>query len=197
VNKTDQLNEMLVSNGGYLFTKDVEQAGISRTYLAEYVKTNELEKVAKGIYISSDTWEDSLYILQLRYPKVVFSGETALYLHDMIDREYSEIMVSVPPKFNRTRLCGEGIKVRQEKTEEYELGIICLETNFGHTVRVYDREKCICEMVKHRGELEVSHFQTAMKTYMRSKDKDLSRLMKYAEELCISDEIRKYTEVML
>lgn len=197
MSKTDQLNEMLVNNGGYLFTKDVEQAGISRTYLAEFVKVNELEKVAKGIYISSDTWEDSLYILQLRYPKVVFSGETALYLHDMIDREYSEIMVSVPPKFNRTRLCDEGIKVRQEKTEEYELGIVSLETNYGHSVRVYDREKCICEMVKHRGELEVQHFQTAMKTYMRSKDKDLSRLMRYAEALCISDEIRKYTEVML
>lgn len=197
MNKAGQLNEMVENGGGYLFTKDVERAGISRTYLAEYVKENELEKVAKGIYISSDTWEDPLYILQLRYPKVIFSDETALYLHGMIDREYSEIMVTVPPKFNRTRLCDEGVKVRQEKTEDYELGIISLKTNFGHTVRVYDREKCICEMVKHRGDLEVQHFQTAMKTYMRSRDKDLSKLMQYAEALCISDEIKKYTEVML
>ena len=115
----------------------------------------------------------------------------------MIDREYSEIMVVVPPKFNRTRLCDEGIKVRQEKMEEYELGITCLTTQFGHTVRTYDREKCICEMVKRRGDFEIQHFQTAMKTYMRSKNKDLIRLMKYAEKLGIIDEIRKYTEVML
>ena len=141
--------------------------------------------------------EDELYILQLRYPKVIFSGETALYLHEMIDREYSQITVTVPPRFNRTRLLSEGVVIRQEQEASYNLGITELQTNFGNTVRVYDVEKTICDLVKLRGKIEVQHYQTAIKSYMRRKDKDLTRLLKYAETLKIRDEIMKYIEVMV
>lgn len=195
--KFEKMDKLLEQHNGYLFSKDVENAGISRTYLASYVKERGLEKVSKGIYISPDTWEDELYILQLRYPKVIFSGETALYIHGLIDREYSQITVTVPPRFNRTRLLSEGVLIRQEKEESYNLGIIELQTNFGNTVRVYDVEKTICDLVKMRGKIEVQHYQTAIKSYMRRKDKNLTRLLKYAEALKVRDEIMKYIEVML
>ena len=38
---------------------------------------------------------DELYLLQARYPKVVFSHETALYLHDMAEREPVPIVLTV------------------------------------------------------------------------------------------------------
>ena len=195
--KFEEMDKLLEQNNGYMFSKDVENAGISRTYLASYVKEKGLEKVSKGIYISPDTWEDELYILQLRYPKVVFSGETALYIHGLIDREYSQITVTVPPKFNRTRLLSEGVVIRQEQDASYNLGIIELQTNFGNSVRVYNVEKTICDLVKMRGKIEVQHYQTAIKSYMRSKDKNLSRLIKYADALKVRDEIMKYVEVMI
>lgn len=87
--KYEYMSELLQENNGYLFIEQVEKAGISRTYLAKFVQENHLENVAKGIYISQDTWADELYILQIRNPKIIFSGETALYLQSMIDREYS------------------------------------------------------------------------------------------------------------
>ena len=195
--KFEEIDKLLEQNDGYLFSKDVERVGISRTYLASYVKERGLEKVSKGIYISPDAWEDELYILQLRYPKVIFSGETALYLHEMIDREYSQITVTVPPRFNRTRLLSEGVVIRQEQEASYNLGITELQTNFGNTVRAYDVEKTICDLVKLRGKTEVQHYQTAIKSYMRRKDKDLTRLLKYAETLKIRDEIMKYIEMMV
>ena len=197
VTKYEVIDKLLEQNNGYLFSKDVEAAGISRTYLANYVKERQLEKVSKGVYISADTWEDELYILQLRYPRVVFSGETALYLHGLIDREYSKITVTVPPRFNRTRLLAEGVLIRQEQEENYELGVCEMQTNFGNTVKTYNREKCICDLVKMRGKVEVQHYQTAIKSYMRSKEKDLNRLVKYADALKVRDEIMKYVEVMV
>lgn len=190
------LNELMWKQNGYLFTAEVEKKGISRTYLAKYVKENNLEKVAKGIYISEDTWKDELYVLQKRYAKIVFSGETALYLHGLIDREYSEISVTVPPLFNRTRLCEQGIIVHQDKTEVYELGIMELETSFGNKIRTYDKEKCICDMLRRRN-MEVQLFQTAMKTYMRDQSKEMSKLIGYAKKLKVREELMKYVEVML
>ena len=197
MNKYQQMEFFLQKNHGYLFTSEVEKASISRTYLARFVKENQLEKVAKGIYISPDTWPDKLYILQICNPRIVYWGETALYLHGLLDREYSDIYVSVPPKYNQTRLREQGVIVHQEKQEMYELGIVEIETNFGNRVRTYDKERCICDLVKNRKKVEVQHFQTAMKTFMGDRTKNLSRFLMYGEKLKIRDELMKYVEVML
>ena len=197
MNKYEQMCNLLRENNGYMYTAQVEKEGISRTYLAKFVRENNLEKVAKGIYISQDTWADELYILQICNPKIIYSGETALYLHGMIDREYMDICITVPPRFNQTRLRSKGVIVHQEKPATYQLGIVEVETNYGNMVRAYNKERCICDMIKNRGNIEVQQFQTAMKTFMRDKTKDLSRLMFYGERLKIRDEIMKYVEVML
>ena len=39
-------------------------------------------------------------------------------------------------------------------------------------------------------------FQTALKEYMRRKDRDLNKLIKYAEVLKMREEVMKYVEVM-
>jgi len=197
MNKYEQIRNLLRENNGYVFTEQVEKAGISRTYLLKFVRENNLERVAKGIYISQDTWVDELYILQVCNPRIIYSGETALYLHGMIDREYTDICITVPPRFNQTRLRNKGVIVHQQKAAIYQLGIVEVKTNYGNVVRIYNKERCICDIIKNRENIEVQQFQAAMKTFMRDKTKDMSRLMWYGEQLKIRDEIMKYVEVML
>lgn len=197
MNKYEQISNLLRENKGYIFTAQVEKAGISRTYLSKFVRENNLERVAKGIYISQDTWADELYILQVCNPRIIYAGETALYLHGMIDREYTDICITVPPRFNQTRLRNKGVIVHQQKAAIYQLGIVEVETNYGNVVRTYDKERCICDIIKNKENIEVQQFQAAMKTFMRDKTKDMSRLMWYGEQLKIRDEIVKYVEMML
>ena len=45
--------------------------------------------------------------------------------------------------------------------------------------------------------MEVQHFQTAMKTYMRDQSKEMSKLIGYAKKLKVREELMKYVEVML
>lgn len=51
------------------------------------LQKKQLEKVGYGIYASSDSWLDPMYLLHLRLKQVIFSHETALFLHSMTDRE--------------------------------------------------------------------------------------------------------------
>lgn len=194
--KYDQMEELLKQNRGYLFSTLVEKEGISRTYLARFVKDRNLEKVAKGVYIAEDTWNDSLFILQHSNPKIVFSGETALYLNMLMEREYSDIVVSVPEGHNGARLRERGVIVHQEKESVFGLGVTEITTNYGNPVRAYNSERCICDLVRQRSKYEVQTYKSAIKTYMRRKDKNLTRLIQYAEILKIRDEIDKYVEVM-
>lgn len=67
----------------------------------------------------------------------------------------------------------------------------------GNIVRAYDKERCICELIRDRKKYEVQNFQTAVKDYMTGKEKNLSRLLEYAEKLKIRDEVMKYVEVLV
>ena len=88
------------------------------------------------------------------------------------------------------------VVIHQESPDEYGLGVAEVTTNLENIVRAYNRERCICELVRNRKEYEVQMFQTAIKEYMGSRSKDLSLLSKYAEKLRIHDEIMKYVEVL-
>ena len=186
-----------LNKDGYIFTSDVVAAGISKTWLAQYVKDNGYERVAQGVYISPETWPDELFILCRAYPKAIFSGETALYLHLLVDREYSNITVSVPANFSGQRLRDKGIIVHKERDSLYGLGKTQIETNYGHVVSVYNMERSICDMVKNRKFYDVQTYQTALKEFFRKENVDYSKLLEYATALNIKQDIKKYLEVMI
>ena len=51
-------------------------------------------------------------------------------------------------------------------------------------------------MIKNRDKYEVQMYQTAMKEYMTSKDKNLSLLVEYADKLGVRNKVMMYVEVM-
>ena len=195
MNKNDVLQQLIEKNNGYLLSAMANENNISKTFLAKYVKEKGLERIAKGIYITEDVWPDELYIMQVRNKAVIFSGETALYLHGLIDREYSEICVSVPTGYNATHLKTGNVQVKYASKNSYGLGVCAVPSISGNMVRVYDRERCICDLISNRNKIEVQNFQTAMKEYMLGKGKKLSRLIEYAEKLGMRDEVMKYVEI--
>jgi hypothetical protein len=194
--KKKQLMEMAEKNNGYLFTSEVVQSGISRTYLAKFVKEYQFGKAAHGIFAAPDVWTDELFILQKTSPKVVFSGETALYLNNLTDREYGRIQVTVPAGYNASHLRKRGIKVVSVSEKIYCLGQIQIESGYGNIVTAYDRERCFCDSVINRKNMDVQVFQTVIKEYMGDSSRNLPLLVKYAECMKIRDEVMKYVEVM-
>lgn len=194
--KKDILMRLSEKNNGYLFTAEVLQNGISKTYLAKFVKENEYERVAYGIYSAPDIWPDELFILQKTNPRIIFSGETALYIHGLTDREYSKIEVTVPQGYNAVHLRKKNICVRSMRDKLYELGKSMAESIYGNPIIVYDKERTICNMIVDRKKRDIQLFQTAMKEYMSDSERKLTTLVRYAEELGIRDEVMKYVEVL-
>ena len=193
----EALDQLVSAGNGYLQTSDVVDIGISKHKLAEFVKIRNMERAAHGIYVSKDTWIDQFYTLYLRNKKIIYSFDTALYLHDLTDREPFYFTVTVPNGYNDTHLKKAGIKVIHSKPEWYNMGVSLITTNNGNNVPVYDKERTICDIIRKKKHIEIQIFQTAIKEYMSSRDKNLTNLMKYAASLGISDKIRTYTEILL
>lgn len=194
--KAELIEKEIDTKNGYLIIAEAVSQGVSRTYLSNYIKEHNMEKVAQGIYILDDVWPDDLFILQSRNTCIVYSGETALYLHGLTDREYSKICFSVPVGANVSHITIESKEIKYFNTDIYNLGIGEVVSSSGNLVRAYNKERCICDLIKNRSEYEVQLFQTAIKEYMTSRKKNISRLIEYANTLGIRDEVMKYVEVM-
>lgn len=89
--KKEKIENFIEEYNGYLITSLVCSEDISKTYIAKYIKEHGMEKVSRGVYIADDVWPDELFILQQRNGAIIYSGETALYLHGLTDREYSSV----------------------------------------------------------------------------------------------------------
>ena len=195
--KFDTLDLLLQNNNGFLRTSDAVTAGISRPYLGEYVKERGLDRVAHGLYMSQDAWEDGMYVIQVRYPEAVFSHETALYLLALAEREPTQYTVTMKAGTNATGLTKQGIKVYKVKDTLFGEGIAEARSAAGHALRVYNPERTICDLVRSRRNIEIQDWQTAIKEYVRLKEKNLPLLMRYAKSFCVEKLIRQYLEVLL
>ena len=193
----EQLDLLLEQNRGIVKTAQVLAYGIAKHTFYAYAKKNGLEQAAHGVYITPDAWMDSLYLLHLRCAQGVLSHETALLFHDLTDREPSEYSITVKTGYNPASLKADGIKVYTIKKELHGVGVITMNTPFGHAVPVYNAERTICDIMRSRSGIEMQTFQSALKQYAGRKEKDLRQLMQYAQMFHVEKILRQYMEVLL
>ena len=197
MNQYKQLDHLLESQNGLLRTEQAMSAGITKPVFYNYVHSKELERVAHGIYLSKDAWVDSMYLLHLRFSHAVFSHETALFFHDLTDREPLQYTVTVKTGYNPTNLKEEGVQVFTIKVELHEVGLTTLQTPFGHDVPVYDMERTICDLLRSRSRIEKQAIRAALRIYASRRNKNLRTLMRYAELFRVEKILRPYLEVLL
>ena len=193
----NELQTILLQNGGTITTAQANAVGISNERLRLLVKAGELERVTFGVYISPDEFVDNMYVAQLRRPKIIYSHETALLLHDLTDRDPISYTVTVPTGYNATRLRGDGFAVFTIKRELHEVGATQLSTVFGHDVVAYNLERTICDCIRSRNQMDIAVVTDAIKRYVRRKEKNLNALMQFAEMFNITKSLRSYMEVLL
>ena len=81
--------------------------------------------------------------------------------------------------------------------KSYSLGIIDVQTNLGNSVKVYDKEKTICDLIKHKDKIDFEIYVKAMTRYAKSRDKNINKLMEYAQNMKIENKVRNQMEVIL
>mgnify|MGYP000442975646 FL=1 len=189
--------EEIVDDFGILLTKNAIEAGISKHALYNFIRDNGFEKAAHGVYASPETWKDENYILSLRCPQGVLSHDEALYYHGLTDREPLQKTITIYTGYGTSRMVADGIKVFTVKKELLDIGKEIVKTSYGHDIPLYNRERTICDLIRSRNRFEIQDFQTALKTYIMGKNKNLNRLMEYAKLFHVDKKIREYMEVLL
>lgn len=184
------------ATGGTVTAAQVTKAGMHRSVLQELVKDGELCRIGRGLYVSTEVWEDDLYLLQRKYGRGIFSHDTALYLLRYSDRSPARYTMTFPKGYNAASLKEENIIVKRVVPENYSFGIIEVKSLCGNPIRIYDLERTLCDMLRGNGS-DIQIIGEAMKRYAASKDKNIHKLMQYAEQLRVKPKVMHYMEVLL
>jgi predicted transcriptional regulator of viral defense system len=193
---SNRIIEMAKSNDGLVSTKMVVEAGISKWSLDKLEREGELFRVARGLYVTEDGWVDDYFLNQLRFPKGIYSHETALFLHGYSDRIPLQMVMTFPYGTNVKNVKAEGI-IPYVVRRELELGIVEVQSETGHSVKVYDIERTIVDLINPRYNADIEQLIPAIKQYMRSEKRDVQKLIDYARIFKVDKKVKNYLEVLL
>ncbi len=193
----DKINEKMKSNNYVLSTEQLLDVGVSKTTLTNYVREGLLERCGHGYYTMPDAIEDDMYLVMLRSKHIIFSHETALFLNGLSERTPFIHAVTIPSNAAIPATIKEQCKCHYIKPELHEIGLTEKSTTFGNTVRCYDPERTLCDILRSRNRMDEETVIAAIKSYSKYKDKNLLNLGEYAEIFKVSKQVRQYLEVLL
>lgn len=193
----NRIEEVAQGNNGFIRTAQVEQLGISRPMLKKYSDAGKLERIRKGLYVLAGEIADEYALLQVRSKFAVFSYGTALFLWGLSDRVPHVYDITLPRGANVNSLKKDvsNLRCHYVQQEIYELGITQVQSPQGAVVKAYDRERCICDLIRDKDQVDMQLYSQAMKDYFKSKPNH-RKLLKYGRVFGVEEKIRTYMEVL-
>lgn len=192
-----ELTAIAQMHGGIIETRKAAEHGISKAMLYKLCKEEKIYRIVKGQYILPDDMQDELLSISKRSRNIIFSHETALFLHGISDRTPFEHTVTAPSDCIPSAAIKSECKVYYIKPALFELGKTNLKTPAGNEVPAYDLERTICDVIRGRNKLGTETFLAALKLYAASPKKDLNKLHAYATKMRVANILRQYLEVLL
>lgn len=193
-----KIEELLEEFNGFIPLKIAKERGIHRDVLERLVKEKKLEKEAPGYYILYGKLVDEFFILSQKYTKGVFSHETALYLYDYTDETPESSHMTFPKGYHHNQKFNDyAIRPHFSPKEKYSIGLSTILTINQNPVRVYDRERTLCDMWNPRYSPDTFTKIEALKRYVKDPEKDLSTLSDYINVLGYGKELLVHIQLLL
>ena len=100
MNAKKKIEELLeASEDGTITAAQVTEAGLHCNVLQEFVKSGEMYRFGRGLYVLSSAWEDDFYLLQRKYGRGICCVFCISAILQFFHIYVSYIGWSVAPKF--------------------------------------------------------------------------------------------------
>lgn len=193
----EKLTQIIAKNKGYITRMDVDNEGISSWFLTYYVRKMKLVKIDKGFYAANNWFIDPFLVFQYKYPKYIYSFDSASYLLGMSDIIPPYLEVTGPQNYRPYAKKRKGIITHTDtKDNTYQLGIITVVDPYNYQIKCYSVEKTICDFIKNRESVSSEQFSKVIGTYRQTKKKDLNQLMSIASAMKILKKVQDILEVI-
>lgn len=185
--------------GGIMRTKDLQREKVQYRTLQHLIDQGAVEKVRYGYYqwIDPEDFSEVITVSRL-FPDAVFCMETALRYYGYSDRTPAEWHLAVSKNSGKSRF-----KIDYPFVKPYYVDPACLEVGLtsgtidGHKIRIYDKERVLCDCLRYRNKMDKEIFNKAVQRYIAEPEKSIPHLLEYAEVLRVKKVVKELIGVWL
>jgi len=196
VMKKEKLRTLLKENKGVLTLQDLRIMGLTYYSIKKLIGDGIIVRIKRGKYIHHESEEDEFFLVQQIIPTGIICLLSAAAIYNYTTYIPNSYHIAIKSNYYPSLPEYPSIKVYYWRKKQYDLGIISMHLN-GSDLRIYDREKTVCDFLKFRKKLDKNVVHEVLKNYLKDEDKDLVKLKKYSKDLKIESILTNYLEMLL
>lgn len=171
--------------GGMMRTTQLAEEKIFYPQREKLIADGHVEKIRRGYYqwINPDDFSEVGTVIRL-FPDAILCMDTALRYYGYSDRTPGDwhLAVSKDSGKSRFKIDYPFVKPYYVEPAVLELGLTT-GTMDGHAIRIYDKERLICDCLRYRNKMDKEIFNKAIQKYIADPEKSIPKLMEYAGPL--------------
>ena len=193
-------NEVKLSENQMIFSiEELKKAGFSHYKINQMVEDGTLLKLNKRFYENTKYQgeESDFYYVFAYAPKGVVCLMSAAAYYNLTTYRLDAVDVAIQRKSKISTMPDwPTLSVYYYADERFETGIRNVQEG-KNQFRIYDIEKTVVDIVFFREKIGIEETKEVLINYLGRSDRDLNRLLRYAELLKCSDVLKTYLEVLV
>lgn len=199
MNQYKVIQKIFESHNGIVRTADITSQGIHNTWLNKLIAQGKISKIKRGVYewIESGTKEDT-EIIKMLFPDAIICMNSALFFYDYTDRTPDVWHLAFNRDINKKRLQINYPSVMPYYLEPHLLNIGIVHENINGTeLQIYNRERTICDILRHSGKIDREILNKAIQSYLKDDKKNIRNLLQYSKSLRVNSKVEQWIGVWL
>ena len=201
VTSAQRLMEFIKSHGVYVQMNEMKKHRFSPALIKGLREEGVLERIKAGLYrpVEIDDVPDvSIGFVDVTkaVPDGVIGRISALHYFELTTLNPSGIYLVVPHNKKVPQIEYPPTKIFYFRKRFFEVGIENIDTPYG-PIKIYKREKTICDMFRYRKKLGEDIALEALKNYISYKQSDFHKLMEFAVICQVKTTISPYLKALL
>lgn len=179
--------------------QELKSNGFSQYKIRKMVDEGKLKKLNKSYYENTKYRgeESDFYYTEAYAPKGVICLLSAAVYYNLTTFIPDAVDVAIPRKAKISTIPDwPQINVHHYTNDRHELGVKTVKEG-KNEFRIYDMEKTVVDIVFYREKVGIEETKEILVTYLQRKDRNLNRLLKYAELMKCDKAMRGYLEVLV
>ncbi len=185
--------------GGMMRTTQLAEEKIFYPQREKLIADGYVEKIRRGYYqwINPDDFSEVGTVIRL-FPDAILCMDTALRYYGYSDRTPGDwhLAVSKDSGKSRFKIDYPFVKPYYVEPAVLELGLTT-GTMDGHAIRIYDKDRLICDCLRYRNKMDKEIFNKAIQKYIADPEKSIPKLMEYAGPLRVKKLVKDLIGVWL
>lgn len=179
--------------------QELKSNGFSQYAVSKLVNEGKLIKLNKSYFENTEYCgeESDFYYAEAYAPKGVICLLSAAVYYNLSTFIPDAVDIAIPRKAKISTMPDwPQIKIHYYTDDRYELGTTKVKEG-KNAFQIYDIEKTVVDIVFYREKVGIEETKEILINYLQRKERNLNRLLKYAEMMKCGNAMRQYLEVLV